>query len=91
MVKNLHLLRDITLWTIWVERNDKVFNREQWYESKVKYMIWEELIMYAPVAWKRVIKQIKISRFSAVATIPGFDKTWDARHVLCGRHNLTIG
>ena len=24
-----HLLRGITLWTIWIERNDKVFNHEQ--------------------------------------------------------------
>ena len=24
-----HLLRGITLWTIWIECNDKVFNQEQ--------------------------------------------------------------
>ena len=39
---------------------------------------------------KRVLAQIKISSFSAVAMLQGFDKTWDARKVLCRRHNLHI-
>lgn len=45
-----HLLRGITLWFIWIERNDKVFNQEHWIEAKVKHLIWGELIMYAKVA-----------------------------------------
>ena len=72
-----HLLRGITLWIIWIEHNDKVFNQEQWHESKVNSRIWEGLIMHAKAAWKRVIKHIKISRFSAMALLEGFDKTCD--------------
>lgn len=30
MIKIWHLLRGITLWTTWIECNDKVFNHEQW-------------------------------------------------------------
>ena len=37
-----------------------------------------------------MLKQIKISAFSAVALLQGFDKTWGARNVLCRRHNLHI-
>ena len=44
--------------------------------------------MYAKAAWKRVLKHIKTSEFSAMALLEGFDKTWGARHVLCRRHNL---
>jgi hypothetical protein len=44
-----HLLRGITLWTIWIERNDRVFNQEQWHVSRVKHRIWDELIIYAKV------------------------------------------
>jgi hypothetical protein len=84
-----HLLCDITLWTIWIKRNDKVFN-QQWHESKIKHRIWDELIMYAKVAWKWMIKQIKISSFSIVALLQGFDKTWGARNVHCRRNNLHI-
>ena len=87
-IKTWHLLRGITLWTIWIEHNDKVFNHEQWHESKVKHRNWDELIIYAKEAWNRVIEQIKISSFSAVAMLQGFDKTWGAGNVLCRRHNL---
>ena len=74
-VKIWHLLRDITLWTIWIERNDNVFNQSAWHLSKVKHRIWDELIMYAKAAWNRVVEQIKISSFSAVAMLRGFDKS----------------
>ena len=89
-IKVWHLLRGMTLWTIWIECNDKVFNHEQWHESKVKHMIWDELITYAKAAWEQVIKHIKISSFSATAMIQGFDQTWGARNVLCRRNNLHI-
>ena len=88
MIKVWHLLRGIALWTIWIERNDKVFNHEQWHESKVKQRNWDELIIYAKAAWKRVLEHIKTSNFLVAATTQGFDKTWGARSVLCRRHNL---
>jgi hypothetical protein len=90
MIKVWHLLRGITLWTIWIERNDKVFNQEQWNEFKLKQRIWDELIIYAKAAWTRVLEQIKISSFSAEAMLNSFDRTWGARSVLCRRRNLLI-
>ena len=88
--KHFHLLRGITLWTIWIECNNKVFNYEHWHESKVTHRIWDELIVYAKATWDRVIKQIKISSSSTVAMLRGFDKTWGAKNVLCRRNNLHI-
>ena len=87
-LKIWHLRMGITLGII--ERNDKVFNCEQWHESKVKLRIWDELFMYAKAVWDQVIKQIKLSSFSAVAMLQGFDRTWGARNVLCKRQNLHI-
>ena len=86
MIKVWHLLRGITLWTIWIERNDRVFNLEQWHVSKVSRRIWDDLIIYAKMAWSRVLELIKISSFSAAALLQGFDKSWGARNVLCKRH-----
>ena len=90
MTKIWHLLRGTTLWTIWVERNDKVFNQEQWHVSKMKAHIWNTLLMYAHMAWQRVLKLIKISRFSALALLQIFDRTWGARQVLCRKNRLAI-
>ena len=62
-IKIWHLLRGITMWTIWIERNDKVFNQTQWHEARVKQRIWNELIIYSKMAWKRVNELIKINNF----------------------------
>ena len=64
--------------------------REHWHECKVKMRIWDELIVYGIAAWKRVVEQIKISRFSALAMLQGSDQTWGARNVLCRRHNMHV-
>ncbi len=32
------------------------FNQQYWHESKVKHLVWDELIMYAKVAWAMYIK-----------------------------------
>ena len=89
-IKIWQLLRGITLWTIWIERNDKAFNHKQWHEPKIEHCIWTELILYAMVPWKRVTKQINISSFSTMALLEGFDNMWGARNVLCRRNNLLI-
>ncbi len=78
------------VWTIWIEHNDKVFNHEQWHETKVKHQIWEEIIYYAMAAWKLILEDIKVCRFLEVAILLGFDKIWGARNVLCRCHNLHI-
>ena len=89
-IKIWHLLRGITLWAIWIERKDKVFNHEQWHETHVKHHIWDKLILYAKVAWEHVLKHIKTSAFSALGLLQGFDNTWGTRNVLCKEHNLHI-
>lgn len=38
-------------------------SQDQWHETKVKYLIWDDLIMYTKIAWERVVKYVKISTF----------------------------
>lgn len=85
-----HLLWGVTLWTIWIEHNDKVFNQTLWHESKAKHRIWNELILYTTTAWERVEKNAKTSEFSAEVVLKGFDSTWGARGVLCKRNKVSI-
>ena len=90
MSKIWHLLRGVTIWTIWIERNDKVFNHEQWHETKVKHQIWEETYLLCHGGLEAGFRRYQDCRFSEVAILLGFDKTWGARNVLCKRHNLHI-
>lgn len=64
---------------MWIEENDQVFNQEEWLESKVKHVIWNELNLYTKVAWVRVVKLIDISIYLVEGLLKGFDETWDPR------------
>ena len=86
-IKIWHLLRGITMWTIWIERNDMVFNQTQWHEARVKQRIWNELIIYGKIEWKRMNDLITTNKFAAMVLLQRFDKSWGARSVLCKRHN----
>ena len=60
----------------------KFLTKCNWHDSKVKYLIWNNLIMYAKVAWERVqVKNATISAFrprlcSKVSTKHGVLKTF---------------
>ena len=82
-----HLLQGITLLTIWTKCNDWVFNQEQWHESKMKQVIWDDLIVYTKVAWARVVKLIEISIYST-ELLKGIDDSWGARNVLCKQNQV---
>ena len=69
-IKIWHSLWGITLWTIWIEWNDRMFYHEQWHQSKMRH-----LIMCSKVAWARVVKFVKINAYLAEALLKGFDQT----------------
>ena len=62
--------------------NNKVFNQEQWHVSKVKHLIWDNLVMDAKIVWARVVKFVKICAYLAKPLPKGSTKTWGARKVL---------
>jgi len=51
------LLRKVTRWTIWNEKNDLVFNNK-WHEAKFQIVMWEGLIDYRTFKWQDVLQQI---------------------------------
>lgn len=62
-----HLLRGIVIWTIWIKRNDSVFNQKQWPPHKAESRVWVHLMEYArtactqgPSLWCGVISWIMV-------------------------------
>lgn len=53
------LLKGITLWVLWIERNDLVFNGEWWHVQKIHNLIWKSLFEYGRVDWERCVVKIK--------------------------------
>lgn len=80
----------ITLWTTQFERNDHDFDHTQKHEFKVQNLNWDECIMYAQMAWARVIKYVNISPFLTKVILKGFDQTCEAKGALCCKDNLVI-
>ena len=73
----------MTLWTVWVEHNGRVFNHEFCHELKVKF-----LVMDTAVASARLVKHVKNDSFSAKVILNGFNDTWGARIILCTRKRM---
>jgi hypothetical protein len=53
-------LRTTVLWTLWIERNDKVFNDCSWTNEKRTGKIWSGMLDYGRMEWSRV-KAMKAS------------------------------
>lgn len=68
-----YLLHGITLHTSCMERNEWVFNKEEWHEFKLIHLIWDDLIMYVKVAWTHMVKLIDISVDSYEGFLRNFD------------------
>lgn len=53
------LLRGITFWVVWYEKNDLVFNNERWNGHKLQEFVWELLIEHGRTTWEKSRKLIK--------------------------------
>jgi hypothetical protein len=53
------LLRGITFWVVWYEKNDLVFNNERWSGHKFQEFVWELLIEHGRTTWEKCRKLIK--------------------------------
>lgn len=47
-------MRGVVFWTLWISRNDRVFNGIAWTEEKLYQKVWLGLIDYGRVAWQKL-------------------------------------
>ena len=64
--------------------------KKQCHDSKVKHLIWNDLVLYTTVAWESAVKFAIVSAFLAEGLFQGFDETWGVRNALCRFDNLII-
>jgi hypothetical protein len=81
------LLRGITLWTIWAERNDLTFNIIKWEIGKVQQTISHGLnYVRLWLDWAKALKDaLRVAIYDNA--LANFDSRWDVNKLLYPRIN----
>lgn len=84
------LSQGVTLWTIWVERNDITFsNNNMWDFKKTKQAIWQSLFEYVRIAWDMARKDVeKAIVYDDV--FGNYDKPWGGSGLLYTKTTLGL-
>lgn len=79
------LARGTILWTLWIARNDCVFNQSNRDSNRIRGTIWKGLSDYARSAWIRARISIRKSPQLTTQEYEKFDLSWDRHQILCAR------
>jgi hypothetical protein len=84
-------LRGITLWGIWISRNDVVFKHEVWNEPRIQQYIWDSLLDYGRLDWSKTKARLNSAPPEQKQNIlSGFDSRWTRRKIIASRLDLTV-
>jgi hypothetical protein len=86
------LLRGVVIWGCWILRNDAVFERVFWTDTKIRNYVWDSLLEYGRVDWirtKRKISKAKTPEKSQRA-LGAFDAVWTTNDLLCVRSGFSV-
>ncbi|KAG0600279.1 hypothetical protein M758_11G021200 [Ceratodon purpureus] len=75
-------LRGVTMWTIWLCRNDLVFNGIVWPVAKLFQKIWLGIIDYGRLAWQKMQVKSRKHPDQAAKLKATFIKNWCRSRVL---------
>jgi len=82
--------RGITLWSIWTECNNLIFNIVKWDGCRIQKAIADAGLDYGRVAWRWCVKKISQSPTFEQKNKENFDKSWGRNHVICVREGRFI-
>jgi hypothetical protein len=77
------LLQGITIWTMWISRNHKVFNGSVWPHEHLMSLVWQGLREYARAAWTKCLFIRHSKPKAPPKALVKFDKMWCRTTVLC--------
>lgn len=75
-------IRGVVLWTLWLSRNDMVFNGIEWQDNKIYQKILIGLVNYGRVTWAKLQKRIKSERTLADQLRINFQSQWCRNNIL---------
>jgi hypothetical protein len=84
------LLREVTMWSVWISRNNFVFNQSRWNHQHVTNLIWRGIGEYAHAAWSKSLRKIAKAPESSKKVLARFDAHWGMANLLCSREDQRI-
>jgi hypothetical protein len=83
-------VQGITFWVIWIERNGKAFNNENWHVHKRQKFIWDVLVDCGSATWAKCVKLFKHVLIKEMKYLKKFDKSWGKHKVICDKRGRFI-
>jgi hypothetical protein len=84
------LLRGVTLWTLWVARNEEVFNQYSWHRTKIELIIWQGLVDYGRGDWAKAVALIRKDLDKSEKALVRFDEDWGQYETICKREGMRV-
>jgi hypothetical protein len=84
------LLWGVTLWILWIARNDLVFNNCRWSQVKIEQNIWNGLINYGRGDWVKTVAHITKNPSVIEATLARFDESWDSHEAIYNQQGMKV-
>jgi hypothetical protein len=84
------LLCGIALWSIWIKRNDLIFNSLKWHDVKLRRVMWDSLLDYGKMERKHTLAMIQKYLEKRGKLLELFDKIWCPHQVICARAGKKI-
>jgi hypothetical protein len=85
------LLRGITLWSMWIARNQCIFNQVRWRPEMVYNLLWSGLLKYGQATLSRTCARIIKDPSATDKALKKFDTEWGRWKSICSRQRMTIG
>ena len=82
----------IGLWYVWLAGTAKNTDNECWPAQRIRLFIWDSLLNYWRMDWKRTLNAFrKIRREAQIQdTLKSFDSKWMTREIFGSRIGLTV-
>ena len=90
MAKFWSLLRGVTLWTLWIVRNDQVFNQCRWLQAKIEQIIRQGLVDYGSGDWIKTFAKITKNPSTAETVLARFDESWTSYESICNLQGMKV-
>ena len=78
------------LWTLWIQRNEAIFENKRRRDEKVGATIWQGITDYGRAEWSKVKEKLRKNATAGMKFLRQFDNTWMKSRFFGVRQGLEV-